>query len=87
MAAIMRNTIASTALDTTEDLYEHEELASICGHMNERHWAAQQAQRSSIELFQALFFKEKSDDDPCRFADAVICQLRGSNGFSVIVSR
>ncbi|VUZ43706.1 unnamed protein product [Hymenolepis diminuta] len=87
MAAIKQNTVVNSGSITPQELYEHEELASICRHMNERHWAAQQAQRSSIELFQALFFKAKPEDDPCRYADAVICQLRGSNGFSVVVSR
>lgn len=87
MAAIKQNTIVGAEIKSQSTLYEHEELASICKHMNERHWAAQQAQRSSIELFQALFFKAKPEDDPCRYADAVICQLRGTNGFSVVVSR
>nr|CUU99529.1 hypothetical transcript [Hymenolepis microstoma] len=87
MAAIKQHTIASSESMTPQELYEHEELDLICKHMNERHWAAQQAQRSSIELFQALFFKAKPEDDPCRYADAVICELRGSNGFSVVVSR
>uniref|UniRef100_A0A5K3F2M3 DIS3-like exonuclease 1 n=1 Tax=Mesocestoides corti TaxID=53468 RepID=A0A5K3F2M3_MESCO len=85
MAAIEKTTTSSSA--ASDCLYEHEELSAICRHMNERHWAAQQAQRSSIELFQALFFRDKPADDVCRYTDAVICQLRGSNGFSVVIPR
>lgn len=82
---VVASTAAAAAART--ELYEHEELAAICRHMNERHWAAQQAQRASIELFQALFFRDRPADDACRFAEGVICQLRGTNGFSVIVPR
>lgn len=73
--------------NSKKELYEHEELESICRHMNERHWAAQQAQRCSIELFQALFFRGRAADDPCRRAEAIICQLRGNNGFFVVIPR
>ncbi|KAL7056994.1 hypothetical protein AAHC03_019040 [Spirometra sp. Aus1] len=78
---------ATAATAARSELYEHEELAAICRHMNERHWAAQQAQRASIELFQALFFRDRPADDACRLAEGIICQLRGTNGFSVIVPR
>lgn len=84
MAAIAKN---QTDSPDEKDLYEHEELTAVCRHMNERHWAAQRAQRASIELFQALFFRDRSADDPCRNADGIICQLRGSNGFVVNVPR
>lgn len=55
--------------------------------MNEQHWAAQQVQRSSLELFQALFFKDKPGDDPSRYTEGIICQLRGTNGFIAFVPR
>lgn len=70
-----------------EVLFTPDQLNSICNHMNEQHWAVQQVQRSSIELFQCLFFLAKSDDDPIRFSDGIISQLRGSNGFVVLVPR
>ncbi|KAK4472849.1 hypothetical protein MN116_004062 [Schistosoma mekongi] len=77
-----------TALENkTDGLYSSEELSSVCNHMNEKHWAAQQVQRSSLELFQALFFKDKPVDDPSRYADGIICQLRGTNGFIAFVPR
>ena len=79
--------LAAIAQGPAQGLYENEELNEVCRHMNERHWAAQHAQRCSIELFQALFFKARPADDTCRYADAVICQLRGSNGFAVVVPR
>ncbi len=92
MAAITKTSVSTTAAASSstaaaDELYEHEELAGVCRHMNERHWAAQQAQRASIELFQALFFRDRAADDPCRYADGVICQLRGNNGFSVVIPR
>ena len=88
MAAIEQtNVVSNIPASSLADLYEHEDLTTICRHMNERHWAAQQVQRNSIELFQALFFRDKAPDDACRYADAVICQLRGSNGFSVVIPR
>ncbi|VDQ06818.1 unnamed protein product [Trichobilharzia regenti] len=71
----------------TEELFTPEDLSRICQHMNEQHWAAQQVQRSSLELFQALFFKDKPVDDPSRYADGIICQLRGTNGFVAFVPR
>ncbi|KAL5971885.1 DIS3-like exonuclease 1 [Taenia solium] len=87
LAAIEQSTAMTITPTPPKGLYEHDELVVICRHMNERHWAAQQAQRSSIELFQALFFRDKPVDDTCRYADAIIYQLRGSNGFSVMVPR
>ncbi|KAL5104674.1 DIS3-like exonuclease 1 [Taenia crassiceps] len=87
LSAIEQSATATNTPTPAKGLYEHDELVVICRHMNERHWAAQQAQRSSIELFQALFFRDKPTDDACRYADAIIYQLRGSNGFSVMVPR
>ncbi|CAL8089073.1 unnamed protein product [Calicophoron daubneyi] len=73
--------------DRKDNLFTSEELSAICQHMNEQHWAAQQVQRSSTELFQALFFRSLPETDPLRRADGIICQLRGDNGFVVLVSR
>ncbi|VDP42773.1 unnamed protein product [Schistosoma margrebowiei] len=83
-----KNTELVTILgNKTDGLFSSEELASICNHMNEQHWAAQQVQRSSLELFQALFFKDKPVDDPSRYTEGIICQLRGTNGFIAFVPR
>ncbi|XP_018647748.1 ribonuclease II-related [Schistosoma mansoni] len=83
-----KNTELVTILENnTDGLFSSEELASICNHMNEQHWAAQQVQRSSLELFQALFFKDKAVDDPSRYTEGIICQLRGTNGFIAFVPR
>uniref|UniRef100_A0A183BBZ0 Rrp44_S1 domain-containing protein n=1 Tax=Echinostoma caproni TaxID=27848 RepID=A0A183BBZ0_9TREM len=72
---------------TEDSLLTPEELSVLCRHMNEQHWAAQQVQRASVELFQALFFRDRPENDPIRQADGIICQLRGNNGFVVLVSR
>ncbi|CAH8832647.1 unnamed protein product [Trichobilharzia szidati] len=79
--------LAKLSKSEREELFTPEELSRICHHMNEQHWAAQQVQRSSLELFQALFFKDKPIDDPSRYADGIICQLRGTNGFVAFVPR
>ncbi|CAH8437909.1 unnamed protein product [Schistosoma turkestanicum] len=84
----LKNTELVAVLENKMDgLFSSEELSSICNHMNEQHWAAQQVQRSSLELFQALFFKEKPIDDPSRYTEGIICQLRGTNGFIAFVPR
>ncbi|CAH8447523.1 unnamed protein product [Heterobilharzia americana] len=85
---IVSETAAVITVSKNEaELFSPEELSSICSHMNEQHWAAQQVQRSSLELFQALFFKDKPVDDSSRYADGIICQLRGTNGFVAFVPR
>ncbi|KAA0185075.1 DIS3 exonuclease 1 [Fasciolopsis buskii] len=88
-SAISVRQVDNTALSPAgeNNLFTPEELSTICRHMNEQHWAAQQVQRASMELFQALFFRDRAVDDPIRQADGIICQLRGNNGFVVLVSR
>ncbi|KAF5406041.1 hypothetical protein PHET_00417 [Paragonimus heterotremus] len=83
----VKSVCSSPIVFTETDLFTPEQLSAVCRHMNEQHWAAQQVQRASMELFQALFFRNKPEDDPIRRADGIICQLRGSNGFIVLVSR
>ncbi|KAA3673549.1 DIS3-like exonuclease 1, partial [Paragonimus westermani] len=83
----VKSVSSSSIIFTEADLLTPEQLSVVCRHMNEQHWAAQQVQRASMELFQALFFRHKPEDDPIRRADGIICQLRGSNGFIVLVSR
>ncbi|XP_062516622.1 DIS3-like exonuclease 1 [Corticium candelabrum] len=61
------------------------ELDNLSQHMNNKHKAAQQAQRSSVELFQAIFFSDVSDDQKC-VCEAVIFGFR-SNGLLVFIPR
>jgi DIS3-like exonuclease 1 len=61
------------------------ELEGLSEHMNNKHKAAQRAQRASVEMFQALFFKVAKDDQKC-ISEAVICGLR-SNGLVVFIPR
>lgn len=48
--------------------------------------AAQNAQRDSQELFQAMFFRDHEDDSGVCMTDAVIYQLR-ANGVMVYVPK
>ena len=60
------------------------ELTELCSHVNERNKAAQLAQRQSQLLFQTLFFKDRSPDDPKCIVDGVVFGIR-QNGFIVYV--
>ncbi|KAK3604725.1 hypothetical protein CHS0354_018965 [Potamilus streckersoni] len=64
------------------------ELDDMSKHINQKHRAAQYAQRESQELFQCLFFKGRggSDDDEHCIVDAIIYQIR-ANGLFVYVPR
>jgi DIS3-like exonuclease 1 len=61
-------------------------LESMARHMNSRHRAAQDAQRASLELFQALYFRQHGARTDVCTADAVVLTLR-SNGLIVFVPR
>lgn len=62
------------------------ELQELSLHINERNRSAQNAQRSSQILFQTLYFRGKTPDDPRCISEAVIFSIR-SNGFLVFVPR
>ncbi|XP_029646504.1 DIS3-like exonuclease 1 [Octopus sinensis] len=66
----------------------NEELQKFCDHINMKHRAAQNAQRDSQKMFQALYFKDKSFDKNKEdvIAEAIVIQLR-SNGVLVFVPR
>ena len=55
-------------------------------HINERNRSAQIAQRESQLLFQTLYFKDKSAEDPRCIVEGVIFSLR-ANGFLVYIPR
>ena len=55
-------------------------------HINERNRSAQIAQRESQLLFQTLYFKDKSPEDPRCIVEGVIFSLR-ANGFLVYIPR
>ncbi|XP_056147130.1 DIS3-like exonuclease 1 [Lampris incognitus] len=66
-------------------LNSNKELQEMAQHINNKSRAAQQVQKSSMELFQCLYFKEKdSQTDPRCVADAVIYAIR-ANGVLVFV--
>ncbi len=55
---------------------------NLTEHINERNRSAQIAQRESQLLFQTLYFKGKSPEDPRCIVEAVIFSIR-ANGFLV----
>ena len=61
-----------------EDLsvQENGALQELSEHLNDRNKAAQNAQRSSMALFQTLYFKGKDPDDPRCIVEAVIFSIR-----------
>lgn len=77
------------AIGTKDDgltLLNNQELQDLCDHMNQKHRAAQNAQRDSQEMFQAFFFRDRSADSDCFVADAIVVQLR-ANGVVVFLPR
>ncbi len=57
------------------------ELIELCEHLNRKHRSSKQAQRDCTELFEALYFKTRTD-----VQDAVIYNIK-SNGLLVIVPK
>uniref|UniRef100_A0A3Q3G4H8 DIS3-like exonuclease 1 n=1 Tax=Kryptolebias marmoratus TaxID=37003 RepID=A0A3Q3G4H8_KRYMA len=65
----------------------NKELEELAGHINSRNKAALLAQKSSVGVFQCLFFKERDPQkDPCCVADAIIYSIR-DNGVLVFVPK
>ncbi|XP_064620645.1 DIS3-like exonuclease 1 [Lineus longissimus] len=62
------------------------ELDSLSQHINTKHRASQHAQKSSQELFQALFFKNRDPDDECLKVEGVVYQIK-ANGMIVFIPR
>ncbi|XP_007420775.1 DIS3-like exonuclease 1 [Python bivittatus] len=70
-----------------DSLLGNKELEELCRHINNRNRAAQHAQKQSTELFQCMYFKDKSPErDEQRTADGVIYSIR-TNGVLVFVPR
>ena len=55
---------------------ENGALQELSEHLNDRNKSAQNAQRSSMALFQTLYFKGKDPDDPRCIVEAVIFSIR-----------
>ncbi|XP_009981521.1 PREDICTED: DIS3-like exonuclease 1 [Tauraco erythrolophus] len=70
-----------------KDLFSNKDLEELCRHINSRNRAAQRAQKQSTELFQCMYFKDKTPetDERC-IADGVIYSIR-TNGVLVFVPR
>ncbi|XP_064607624.1 DIS3-like exonuclease 1 isoform X2 [Liolophura sinensis] len=83
---VHRQLLSAIGQMESHDLLSNNNLSDLCQHINNKHRSAQNAQRDSQELFQALFFRDKHPDDECCKVDAVIFQLR-ANGFLVFIPR
>ncbi|KAH0620103.1 hypothetical protein JD844_014705 [Phrynosoma platyrhinos] len=72
---------------TKDNLFGNKELEELCRHINNRNRAAQHAQKQSTELFQCMYFQDKSPEreEQCT-ADGVIYSIR-ENGVLVFVPR
>ncbi|XP_061227155.1 DIS3-like exonuclease 1 isoform X2 [Neopsephotus bourkii] len=73
--------------DVKDNLFSNKDLEELCKHINNRNRAAQRAQKQSTELFQCMYFKDKTPetDERC-VADGVIYSIR-TNGVLVFVPR
>ncbi|CAB4069016.1 DIS3L [Lepeophtheirus salmonis] len=72
--------------DSEQSVPNNEELSELCIHINDRNKAAQKIQRASAQLFQTLYFKNRSPYDPGCIVEAVISSIK-SNGFIVYIPR
>ncbi|XP_071610242.1 DIS3-like exonuclease 1 isoform X2 [Heliangelus exortis] len=82
MAATLKGT-----KDVKDYIFSNKDLQELCKHINNRNRAAQRAQKQSTELFQCMYFKDKTPetDERC-VADGVIYSIR-TNGVLVFVPR
>ncbi|XP_075620127.1 DIS3-like exonuclease 1 isoform X2 [Balearica regulorum gibbericeps] len=85
---LMAATLKETKGDVKDnDVFSNKDLQELCKHINNRNRAAQRAQKQSTELFQCMYFKDKTPetDERC-VADGVIYSIR-TNGVLVFVPR
>ncbi|KAM6245727.1 DIS3-like exonuclease 1 isoform 3-T3 [Spheniscus humboldti] len=84
---LMATTLKETKGDVKDYVFSNKDLQELCRHINNRNRAAQHAQKQSTELFQCMYFKDKSPetDERC-IADGVIYSIR-TNGVLVFVPR
>ncbi|KFO90940.1 DIS3-like exonuclease 1, partial [Buceros rhinoceros silvestris] len=80
-------TLNETKGDVKDYAFSNKDLEELCRHINNRNRAAQRAQKQSTELFQCMYFKDKTPetDERC-VADGVIYSIR-TNGVLVFVPR
>ncbi|KAF9293635.1 exosome catalytic subunit dis3 [Linnemannia elongata] len=52
-----------SSLSYGDELTDKEKMNDLCGNLNHRNRMAQQAARSSVELFTHLFFKNKTEEE------------------------
>ncbi|CAM9412327.1 unnamed protein product [Bubo scandiacus] len=84
---LMAATLNETKGDVKDNVFSNKDLQELCRHINNRNRAAQRAQKQSTELFQCMYFKDKTPetDERC-IADGVIYSIR-TNGVLVFVPR
>lgn len=88
---VVHRLLMAAALKETKDVKDkvlsNKDLEELCRHINNRNRAAQHAQKQSTELFQCMYFKDKTPetDERC-VADGVIYSIR-TNGVLVFVPR
>ncbi|KFP22692.1 DIS3-like exonuclease 1, partial [Egretta garzetta] len=84
---LMAATLKETKGDVKDYIFSNKDLEELCRHINNRNRAAQRAQKQSTELFQCMYFKDKTPetDERC-IADGVIYSIR-TNGVLVFVPR
>ncbi|XP_063170414.1 DIS3-like exonuclease 1 [Candoia aspera] len=84
---LLAATSTEDGVGATDSLLGNKELEELCRHINNRNRAAQHAQKQSTELFQCMYFQDKSPGrDEQRTADGVIYSIR-TNGVLVFVPR
>ncbi|KAM6059966.1 DIS3-like exonuclease 1 [Theristicus caerulescens] len=84
---LMAATLKETKGEVKDYVFSNKDLEELCRHINNRNRAAQRAQKQSTELFQCMYFKDKTPetDERC-IADGVIYSIR-TNGVLVFVPR
>ncbi|XP_059714690.1 DIS3-like exonuclease 1 isoform X2 [Haemorhous mexicanus] len=84
---LMAATLRGTPGDVKDNIISNKDLEELCRHINNRNRAAQRAQKQSTELFQCMYFRDRSaeSDERC-VADGVIYSIR-TNGVLVFVPR
>lgn len=66
-------------------LLGNKELHELCDHINIKHSGADRAQKESVKLFQAMFFRQHVDDETC-IVDALVYNLR-TNGALIFIPK
>ncbi|KAM4893033.1 DIS3-like exonuclease 1 [Sylvia borin] len=84
---VHRLLMAATLGDGKDNIISNKDLEELCRHINNRNRAAQRAQKQSTELFQCMYFRDRSAESAERcVADGVIYSIR-ANGVLLFVPR